>query len=76
MYSIQFNFDTLIIGHRRTYNRLKKSRNIPIYLNTNYRREMKLISMNMDYSLFQFDALKFILGVRLHGGSMPNFNFF
>ena len=24
---------------------------------------------------FKFDALKFFLGVRLHGGSQPNFNF-
>ena len=26
--------------------------------------------------LLQFDALKFFLGVRLHGGSLPNFTFF
>ena len=37
---------------------------------------MKLIPISMDYCLFQFDALKFFLGVYLHGGSLPNFNFF
>ena len=31
----------------------------------------------MDYYVLQFNALKFFLGVRLHGGggSQPNFNF-
>ena len=37
---------------------------------------MKLVPITMDYSLLQFDALKFFLWVRLHGGSLPNFNFF
>ena len=32
--------------------------------------------MNIDYCVLQFNALNFVLGVRLHGGSMPNFNFF
>ena len=31
---------------------------------------------NMGYSLLQFDASKFVLEVRLYGGSVPNFNFF
>ena len=31
-------------------------------------REMKLVPINMDYSLLQFDALKFVLGVLLHEG--------
>ena len=46
----------------------KKKRNTLIYFNTNYRTEMKLIPIIMDYSLLQFDALKFFLGVHLHGG--------
>ena len=37
---------------------------------------MKLVPTITDYCLLQFDALKFFLGVRLHGGSQPNFNFF
>ena len=54
----------------------KQIKNIPIYSNTNYRREMKLKAINMDYCLLQFHALKFCLGVNLHEGSLPNFNFF
>ena len=46
-----------------------------MYFNTMYRTEMKLVPIIMDYCL-QFDALKFFLGVRLHGGSQPNSNFF
>ena len=50
----------------------------PIYFNTNYCREMKLVPIIMDYCLFQFDALKIFLEVRLHGGGgpKPNFNLF
>ena len=45
--------------------------------NTNYRTEMKLVPIIMDYCLLQFDALKFSISVRLHGmGALPNFNFF
>ena len=44
--------------------------------NVNYRREMKLVGISIDYCLLQFDALKFFLGLPLHGGSHPNFNFF
>ena len=51
---------------------VKKKEPPPIYFNTNYHTEMKL----MYYCLPQFDALKFFLGVRLHGGPQPNFNFF
>ena len=54
----------------------KKKRKTPIYFNANYRTEMELVPIIMDYCLLQFDALKFFLGVRLHGGSLPNFNFF
>ena len=46
----------------------RKKRNTPSYINTNYRAEMKLVLIIMDYCLFQFDALKFFLGVRIHGG--------
>ena len=44
--------------------------------NTNCRREMKLIPINVDYYLLEFDALIIFLGVRLHGGSVTNFSFF
>ena len=54
----------------------KKKKTTPINSNANYRREMKLVPINMDYYLFQFGALKFFLGVHLHGGSLPNFIFF
>ena len=37
---------------------------------------MKLVPIIMDLCLLQFDALKFLLGVRLHEGPQPNFNFF
>ena len=39
----------------------------PIYFNTNYLTEMKLVPIIMDYCLLQFDALKLFLGARLHG---------
>ena len=55
---------------------VKKKMNTPISSNANYRREMKFVPINMNYGLLQFDALKFVLGVRLHGRSLPNFNFF
>ena len=50
----------------------KTKRNTAIYFNTNYRREMKLVSIFMDYCLLQFDAIMFFLEVRLYGGSVPN----
>ena len=43
-----------------TVGQKKKKRNTPIYFNTNYRKDMKLVP--------QFDGLFFFLGVRLHGG--------
>ena len=46
----------------------KKKRNTPTYFNTNYRTEMKLVPTVMGFRLLQFDALKFFLWVRLHGG--------
>ena len=59
------------------YSRKKnKKENTHINCITNCRKEMKHISINMDYCLFQFDALKFFLLVRLHGESLPNFDFF
>ena len=54
----------------------KKKRKTLIYFTTNYRTEMKLIPIIMDYYLPQIYALKFFLGVRLHRGSQPNINFF
>ena len=65
----------MIILFKQLYSRSKKS--TLNYFNTNYRLEMKLVSIIMDYCLLQFDALNFFLGIRLHGGeSLPNFNFF
>ena len=49
---------------------MKKKWNIPVYFNTNYRREMKFAPIIVDYCLLQFDALKFFLGIRLHGGRL------
>ena len=57
------------------YSRLKKKKKT-IYYNTNYRTEIKLLPINMDYCVIQLDVLKFFLGVRLHGRFLPNFNFF
>ena len=48
----------------------KKKWNTPIYFNTNYHTEMKLVPIIMDYCLPQFDALKVFLGVLLHGGGL------
>ena len=61
-------------GYTCTVGQIK--RNGPIYFNTNYRTEMKLLPILMDNCLLQFDALKFFFGVRLHGRSLHNFNFF
>ena len=54
----------------------KRKKNTLINSYANYHREMKLLSINMDYCLFQFNALRFVLGVRPHEVSVPNFNFF
>ena len=54
----------------------QKKRNTPIYFNTNYHIEMKLVPIIMEQCLLQFDALKFFFGLRLHERSLPNFNFF
>ena len=40
---------------------------ISINSNTNYRGEMKLILINVDYCLLLFDASNFFLGFHLHG---------
>ena len=40
----------------------KKKRNIPNNSNTNYRREMELVPINMDYYLLQFDASNALYG--------------
>ena len=65
------------VKKNKNKNRKKKKRNNSINSVRNYRREMKLIPIDVDYCLLQFDALKIFLGVHLHGiGSLPNFNFF
>ena len=58
------------------YSRSRNKRNTPIYFNTNYCNGMKLVPIIIYYCVLQFDALKFFLEVRLHGGSVPNFIFF
>ena len=45
----------------------KRKKNETPNSNTNYRTEMKLAPINMDYCLLQFDALNRFLEVRLHG---------
>ena len=57
------------------YSRSKK-RNTPIYFNTSYCTETKVLPIIMDYCRLQFDALKFFLGACLHGGFLPNLIFF
>ena len=49
-----------------------QKKNTAINSNKNYNREMKLVPINVDYSVLQFDALKFVLGIHLHRGSLPN----
>ena len=39
---------------------VKKKENILIYFNFNYRREVKLVPVIIDYYLLQFAALKFL----------------
>ena len=59
------------------YSRLKnenKKQNIPIYFN--HRREIKFELIITDYCLLKTDAMRCFLAVRLHGGSLSNFNFF
>ena len=52
---IYLKIKTYIAGQK------KKKRSTFIYFNTNYRTEMKLARIIMDYSLLQFDALQFFL---------------
>ena len=52
------------------------NKNSLINFNNNYRKEMKLVLVNMHCCLLQFDALIFFLEVHLHGGHLPNFIFF
>ena len=59
-----WNVAKLTVWH--IYSHLKKT--TPFNSSTNYRREIKLVRINMDYCLLQFDDLKFFFGVRLHGG--------
>ena len=63
---MHYKYSQLIIKKHNTLNNS----------NTNYRSEIKLVPINMNYCIVYFDALKFSLGVRLQGGSLPNFNFF
>ena len=62
--------NSIIIQRRNyvLYSRYIYKRNTPIYFNTNYCTEMKLVPVIMDYCLLQFEVLKFFLGVHLHRG--------
>ena len=75
----KFHFFTVkIIRDEPNVNQVKKKKKNEtplIYFNTNYRTEMKLVLINMDYGLLQFDALKFSSAVRLHGESLPKIYF-
>ena len=62
----------LLVISQTMFNRLKKK---TINSNTNYHKEIKFIPINMDYSLLQFDAFNFFLGVSLRGKSLPILNF-
>ena len=57
------------------YSRSNKKQNT-LYFNANYRTEMKLLPIIMDYCPLQLDGLKIFVGVCLHGGFQPKFNFF
>ena len=41
----------------------KKKRITPAHSNTNYPKEMKLVPINIQYNLLQFNSLKFALGI-------------
>ena len=62
----RWNIDKFIVFKKKKGNSYSK---------TNYRREIKLVPI-MDYKLLQFVALKFFIGVCLHGGSLNLTNFF
>ena len=53
----------------------QKKKNTPVNSNINYRKEMIFLPIHMDYRLLHFDALKFFLGARLLGASLPSFFF-
>ena len=40
------------------------------------KKKSKLTPVIINFCLVEFDTLKFFFGVCLHGGSLPNFNFF
>ena len=50
------------------YNQFKKKKKKLLNFNTNYRREVKLVLINMDHCGLQFDVLNFFLGIRLQWG--------
>ena len=52
-----------------------KKRNTPIYSNPNCCWEIKPVPIIMDYCQLQFEALKFSLGVSVHGRSLLNLAF-
>ena len=71
-FSAHFKFCTTYNAQRKKCIAGKKNKklNFPIYFNINCRTEMKLMPIIMDYCLLQLEALKFFLGVRLHGGGV------
>ena len=66
---------TCTVGKKQQQQQKKKT-NTCIYFNANYCREIKFVPIIIDYCLHQFDDSKFFLEVRIHGESLPNYNFF
>ena len=62
---MRFSCQKCTVGQKK-----KGGGNTSTNFNTNYCREMKLVPFIMDYCLLQFDALKFVLGVRRNGGPL------
>ena len=56
--------------------RKKKKKRIYLFQYKLSYNEVKLVPVIIDYRLLQFDTSKFFSGVHLHGGCLPNFNFF
>ena len=60
--SFNFPFFYFLTVHIQCTVGEKNKRNTPIYFITNYRTEMKLVPIIMDYCLLQFVGLHFFLG--------------
>ena len=61
---VKLKSQNLFLTHTKDQLVKKKKKNIPTNSNTNYCKE-KLVPIKMNYCLLQFDALKFVLEVRI-----------